>query len=187
MLSLLEANPALLDGSRAIESIRIVAYEPAYGIIGDPAKRDPRTRQSADHSMVYIVATLLRKAIEPIALKKAIQLAEQGAFVSADLELQKWKKEVGAKEMLARQWTFLRALYRPSQLVRTLEVVDANWRLIERYHQFAWQTSDKVRAQDYRLKKEVLTRCRARDEQGATAALIDALEWGASLVRERLS
>src|SRR6185295_4831873 len=39
-------------------------YEPAFSIIGDPAKRDPRTRQSADHSMVYIVATLLRKALE---------------------------------------------------------------------------------------------------------------------------
>src|SRR5262249_55117322 len=40
-------------------------YEPAFHIIGgDPAKRDPRTRQSADHSMVYIIATLLRKAFE---------------------------------------------------------------------------------------------------------------------------
>ncbi|MGQ0629276.1 MAG: MmgE/PrpD family protein, partial [Phycisphaerales bacterium] len=66
LLDLLKKNPGLLeaaDGSR-IRSIKVVAYEPAYGIIGDPAKRDPRTRQSADHSMVYILATLLRKAIE---------------------------------------------------------------------------------------------------------------------------
>lgn len=66
LLDLLAKNPGLLsksDGSR-IAKIKIVAYEPAFGIIGDPAKRDPRTRQSADHSMVYIVATLLRKAIE---------------------------------------------------------------------------------------------------------------------------
>ncbi|MCW5942281.1 MAG: MmgE/PrpD family protein [Fimbriimonadaceae bacterium] len=48
----------------AIEEIVVTAYEPAFGIIGDPAKRDPRTRQSADHSMVYIVSTLLRKALE---------------------------------------------------------------------------------------------------------------------------
>ena len=33
---------------------------------GDPAKRDPKTRQSADHSMVYIVGTLLRKAAERV-------------------------------------------------------------------------------------------------------------------------
>jgi 2-methylcitrate dehydratase len=37
-----------------IANIKIVAYEPAFGIIGDPAKRNPTTRQSADHSMVFI-------------------------------------------------------------------------------------------------------------------------------------
>lgn len=47
-----------------IENINIVAYEPAFGIIGDPAKKTPSTRQSADHSMVYIVSTMLRKAFE---------------------------------------------------------------------------------------------------------------------------
>lgn len=47
-----------------LERIRITAYEPAYGIIGDPAKRNPKTRQSADHSMAYIIATLLRKSFE---------------------------------------------------------------------------------------------------------------------------
>ena len=44
--------------------MRILIYEPAFSIIGDPHKRDPRTRQSADHSMVYIIATLLRKAYD---------------------------------------------------------------------------------------------------------------------------
>jgi 2-methylcitrate dehydratase len=66
MITLLGQSPDLLadvDGGR-ISKIRVVAYEPAFGIIGDPAKRDPKTRQSADHSMVYILATLLRKALE---------------------------------------------------------------------------------------------------------------------------
>jgi 2-methylcitrate dehydratase len=66
VIDLLTKAPALLDdatGAR-IASIKITAYEPAFGIIGDPAKRNPATRQSADHSMVYIVATLLRKALE---------------------------------------------------------------------------------------------------------------------------
>ncbi|MBS1716099.1 MAG: MmgE/PrpD family protein [Armatimonadetes bacterium] len=63
LITLVEQNPAILEPG-AIESITIKAYEPAFGIIGDPAKRDPHTRQSADHSMVYIVGTLLRKAIE---------------------------------------------------------------------------------------------------------------------------
>ncbi|MCA9287059.1 MAG: MmgE/PrpD family protein [Phycisphaerales bacterium] len=64
MITLLGKSPDLLKGEDAIKTIKIVAYEPAFGIIGDPAKRKPTTRQSADHSMVYIVATLLRKAIE---------------------------------------------------------------------------------------------------------------------------
>jgi 2-methylcitrate dehydratase len=64
LIALLERHPELLESSEAIRRIRITIYEPAFSIIGDPHKRDPRTRQSADHSMVYIVATLLRKALE---------------------------------------------------------------------------------------------------------------------------
>jgi 2-methylcitrate dehydratase len=63
LLDLASTHPDLLLHGR-IAQIVIRAYEPAFGIIGDPAKRDPHTRQSADHSMVYIVATMLRKAIE---------------------------------------------------------------------------------------------------------------------------
>jgi 2-methylcitrate dehydratase len=65
LVNLLKDQPHLLnDGGSSIRKITVIAYEPAYHIIGDPAKRDPRTRQSADHSMVYILSTLLRKAIE---------------------------------------------------------------------------------------------------------------------------
>ncbi len=64
LIDLLVEHPALLQDAEKIKSLRITIYEPAFSIIGDPAKRDPRTRQSADHSMVYIVATLLRKALE---------------------------------------------------------------------------------------------------------------------------
>jgi 2-methylcitrate dehydratase len=66
LLDLLRKNPGLLEdqGGSRIRKIKVVAYEPAYGIIGDPAKRDPHTRQSADHSMVYILATLLHKALK---------------------------------------------------------------------------------------------------------------------------
>ncbi|MHC4992603.1 MAG: MmgE/PrpD family protein [Planctomycetota bacterium] len=64
LLTMLTENPELLAEPHRIDSIRVLAYEPAFGIIGDPAKRDPQTRQSADHSMVYIVGTALRKAVE---------------------------------------------------------------------------------------------------------------------------
>jgi 2-methylcitrate dehydratase len=64
LMDLLQQHPRLLDDERQLSKVRISIYQPAFGIIGDPAKRDPRTRQSADHSMVYIIATLLRKAFE---------------------------------------------------------------------------------------------------------------------------
>jgi 2-methylcitrate dehydratase len=64
LIDLLKAHPALLEYPDDLQRVRIAIYEPAFSIIGDPAKRDPRTRQSADHSMLYIIATLLRKAFE---------------------------------------------------------------------------------------------------------------------------
>lgn len=64
LIQLLAAHPALMDDPAAISNIRITIYEPAWSIIGDPHKRNPQTRQSADHSMVYIISTILRKACE---------------------------------------------------------------------------------------------------------------------------
>ncbi len=64
VIDLIAAEPTLLDDPEQLLNVRILIYEPAFSIIGDPAKRDPQTRQSADHSMLYIVATLLRKAYE---------------------------------------------------------------------------------------------------------------------------
>lgn len=64
IISLIESEPKLLDDPDQLLDLRILIYEPAFSIIGDPHKRDPKTRQSADHSMVYIIATLLRKAYE---------------------------------------------------------------------------------------------------------------------------
>jgi len=58
-------NPEFLAGGlESIENINIAAYEPAFGIIGDPAKKDPKTRQSADHSMAFIVSRILQKALK---------------------------------------------------------------------------------------------------------------------------
>jgi 2-methylcitrate dehydratase len=61
VINLLAAHPEL-TAPQAIGAIKVVAYQPAFGIIGDPAKRNPTTRQSADHSMVYILSRLINKA-----------------------------------------------------------------------------------------------------------------------------
>ena len=62
LLNLLRQYPGLTENPDDLSAIRITIYEPAFSIIGDPHKRDPQTRQSADHSMVYIVSTVLAKA-----------------------------------------------------------------------------------------------------------------------------
>lgn len=54
--------PGLAADLDAVTAIRVRIYEPAYSIIADPAKRTPTTRQSADHSLPYILARTLLKA-----------------------------------------------------------------------------------------------------------------------------
>jgi 2-methylcitrate dehydratase len=76
MIDLMRKHPEILERPELVKGIKIVAYEPAFGIIGDPAKRDPKTRQSADHSMVYIVGTLLRKAVEQAKAKGTGRIAD---------------------------------------------------------------------------------------------------------------
>ena len=62
IIDLLKKYPQLLNSGIFPEHIEITIYEPAYSIIGDPAKRDPQTRQTADHSMLFIIAAILEKA-----------------------------------------------------------------------------------------------------------------------------
>lgn len=60
VIDIFTKQPDLLKAE--LKKIKIIAYQPAFGIIGDPSKRNPETRQSADHSMVYIISRLIKKA-----------------------------------------------------------------------------------------------------------------------------
>ncbi|MEK6248765.1 MAG: MmgE/PrpD family protein [Planctomycetales bacterium] len=62
LIDLLDTHPDLFADPSRLRQIKIAIYQPAFGIICDPAKRNPQTRQSADHSMVYIIAALMNKA-----------------------------------------------------------------------------------------------------------------------------
>jgi len=62
LVDLFAAQPGLAADLDALRAIRVTIYEPAYSIIADPAKRTPTTRQSADHSLPYILAKTLLKA-----------------------------------------------------------------------------------------------------------------------------
>lgn len=66
VLDLVGKAPQLVSEASGdnIQQITIVAYEPAFGIIGNPAKMNPTTRQSADHSMAFIISQVLKRAIE---------------------------------------------------------------------------------------------------------------------------
>ncbi len=62
LVDLFAREPALATAIPGIRRIVVRIYEPAYSIIADPAKRTPQTRQSADHSLPFILARTLQKA-----------------------------------------------------------------------------------------------------------------------------
>ncbi|NBW87562.1 MAG: hypothetical protein EBR23_12270, partial [Planctomycetia bacterium] len=62
LVDLFAAHPGLAGAVDGIRRLRVRIYEPACSIIADPAKRTPTTRQSADHSLPYILARTLLKA-----------------------------------------------------------------------------------------------------------------------------
>ena len=62
LVDLFVAHPGLAADLDAIRGITVRIYEPAFSIIADPAKRTPTTRQSADHSLPFILAKTLLKA-----------------------------------------------------------------------------------------------------------------------------
>ena len=64
LIELLTKHPGLAARLEDIESVRIAIYEPAFSIIADAAKKTPATRQSADHSLPYIMAACLKKAVQ---------------------------------------------------------------------------------------------------------------------------
>ena len=68
LLKLISQNPHILTGE--IVSINIYSYKDALRIIGDPSKYSPSNRQSADHSMPFIIATLMSKAFQNPELVK---------------------------------------------------------------------------------------------------------------------
>ncbi|MFM8893697.1 MAG: MmgE/PrpD family protein [Planctomycetia bacterium] len=61
-----QARPDAFRDPAGIRRIAVRIYEPAYSIIADPAKRTPTTRQSADHSLPYILARTLLKARDAV-------------------------------------------------------------------------------------------------------------------------
>ena len=85
VIELFKKKPSLLKDE--IKKIKIVAYQPAFGIIGDPSKRHPETRQSADHSMVFIISRLIQKARALAAASKDGSIASDAVGLWSSLML----------------------------------------------------------------------------------------------------
>ncbi len=62
LFDLFTREPGLAADPAGIRRIEVAIYEPAFSIIADPAKRTPTTRQSADHSLPYILGRTIAKA-----------------------------------------------------------------------------------------------------------------------------
>jgi 2-methylcitrate dehydratase len=67
LVDLFARRPGLAADPDRIRRLEVAIYEPAFSIIADPAKRTPSTRQSADHSLPYILARTLLKARDAAA------------------------------------------------------------------------------------------------------------------------
>ena len=67
VIDLIARQPALVADLHSVKKVRVAIYEPAFSIIADPTKRNPQTRQSADHSLPYILSRTLLKAQTALA------------------------------------------------------------------------------------------------------------------------
>ena len=84
VIDIIQKNPSLAEDIKNIQTINVAIYEPAFSIIADPAKRTPRTRQSADHSLLFIIATVLQKAARMGALDRKNFGWSQGMLLPED-------------------------------------------------------------------------------------------------------
>jgi DNA-binding GntR family transcriptional regulator len=156
----------------------------AEGLLSYRANRGATVRPLGVREFEELI--LIRKTLEPALLSKAIECAEPGSFQIAKAKLETWKKATGSKEILQCGWEFMRATYVPSGLHRCLDIVDANWALLVRYHRHSWNPSKEASAGDLENMRRILAACRDRDPQEAIEALKASVDWGTEIVRQQL-
>ena len=163
------------EAVRRLEAEGFLRYEPRKGV-----KVRPLNLSEFEELIT------LRKALEPIVLKHAIEVGGPSVADAAGARLQKWIGASGSAEMLDAQWEFFRTMYEASRLVRTMEVIETNWCFIERFHRHAWENSDETRKMDFKYKQRILELFAKKDSECATVELERCIDWGASIVRNKL-
>ena len=122
----------------------------------------------------------LQLLLEPVVLERAIQIAPDGAF---DLAEEKMFERADRKEGTPFDpgvWDFYLALYQPSKMKRTLDIIASNWNLFNRYISVGWGSSNDTFKEDLEQKKHLLELCRSRNVENATSALRDHIKWSVS-------
>ncbi len=128
----------------------------------------------------------IRKALEPVVLRKSIEKASQAETKAAKRELKRWKKQVDPTAILGSQWRFYSAIYTPAKQPRLLELIAANWKHIHRYHRVTWIPSNDARNKDIALMSDLFDKYESKEITAAVEALLDVISWGASIVRRSL-
>jgi 2-methylcitrate dehydratase len=85
LLLALRRRPELIVNPALIKRIKVRIYNPAFDIISQPARRDPKSREAADHSMFYLVARLLRKVLEAKSVDWATVMLDPRDFAESAL------------------------------------------------------------------------------------------------------
>lgn len=163
------------EAVRRLEAEGFLRYEPRKGV---------RVRPLDLAEFDELVT--LRKALEPIVLKHAIEIGDATVADKARIRLETWIEASGASEMLDAQWAFFRTMYEASHLVRTMEVIETNWSFIERFHRHTWENSDEVKKLDFERKQRILDLFAKKDSECAVIELKRTIDWGASIVRKKL-
>ena len=163
------------EAVRRLEAEGFLRYEPRKGVKVRPLNLNE-----------FEELVMLRKALEPIVLKHSIEISDLSVADAAKARLQKWIGATGSSEMLDAQWEFFRTMYEASRLVRTMEVIEMNWCFIERFHRHAWENSDEVKNVDFKNKQRILDLFAKKETEKATVALDRCIDWGASIVRNKL-
>ncbi|MBR9852368.1 MAG: GntR family transcriptional regulator [Rhodobacteraceae bacterium] len=129
----------------------------------------------------------LQLLLEPKVLERAIQIAPDGAF---DLAEEKMLERESIKEGTPFDpgvWDFYLALYEPSKMKRTLDIIVSNWNLYNRYISVGWGSSEDIFKEDLEQKKRILDLCRSHQGKDAAKMLRSHIKWSVGHFKANLS
>lgn len=160
------SHTPIREALRGLESEGFVEYRPRVGA---------RVIGVSRAEFEELVA--LQLLLEPVVLERSVELAPEGAF---DLAEQKMLEHAVREEGTPFDpdiWDFYRALYQPSKMTRTLDIISSNWNLYNRYISVGWGSSIETFDEDLKQKTQILELCRSREADKAVAMLRKHIKW----------